>query len=224
MSPENFPIFSICHATGRPEGWKDSYLAWLDSAKAPGEVEYVLCVDERMGFEKAPEGGFRVVWDTGKVPSAVGAWNTAAKASSGRILILNSDDMRPEKGWDKKLAEGLDLEEDFVIEVRSGTRADEWRLMVLPILSRKRFERLGYALFPEYLSMFADNEFTMHAWKDGVVRDRRDLVFPHLHPEKDLDSVYVWTNRTEAFRVGEEVFRRRSLEGFRGRGKAATLS
>ena len=45
------PLFSVCHSTARPEGWQKAYREWIEKAAHPEQVEYVLCVDERWGFE-----------------------------------------------------------------------------------------------------------------------------------------------------------------------------
>ena len=49
--------------------------------------------------------------------------------------------------------------------------------MVLQIMSRAYYSQRGYAMYPEYESMYADNDFTEHARHDGVVIDARHLVF-----------------------------------------------
>ena len=54
--------------------------------------------------------------------------------------------------------------------------------MVMPILSRAWYENQGFVFFPEYESMFADNDFCETARQAGVVIDARHLMFPHRHP------------------------------------------
>ena len=44
------PLFSILHTSARPEAWRAVYDDWMSKAVHPENVEYVLCVDERWGF------------------------------------------------------------------------------------------------------------------------------------------------------------------------------
>jgi len=249
------PLFSILHTSARPEKWREIYDAWIKAAVNPEQVEYVLCVDERWGFKKYDA----LVPIAMEVPSAyrfakqvdkvvfnesrrcyVDGVNTAAKASTGRILLVNADDQYPCERWDEQVwaetrlhymiadHEAL-LGREFVVEVSTGTPQEHDRgILVMPILSRVRYERLGYVFYPEYESMFADNEFCEHARQDGVVVDARHLLFPHKHylfdangwkkPERakeDEDEAYRAQNRKEAYQVGERIlaYRRKMLFG-----------
>lgn len=261
----NRPLFSILHTSARPDKWREIYDAWIKAAVNPDQVEYVLCVDERWGFtpgfvglrippECTPESPYgsrfgegpvrgaqdRVVWNTSRRCYVDGV-NTAAKASTGRILIVNADDQYPCEGWDAELlkvlgkADGLPMlnhdgvyQEDFVVEVSTGTPQEHERgILVMPILSRVRYERLGYVFYPEYESMYADNEFCEHARQDGVIIDARHLMFPHRHfafdgygwldPESKLegiDEAYKAQNRPEAFELGKALIQSRRAERF----------
>ena len=238
---EKRPLFSICHTTARPEGWQQSFGAWCgretgqSRAEYLGGLEYILCIDRRWGFasemaqefkafaaSQYPNVDFKVVWNNGR-KCMVDGYAFAAAASTGSILILNSDDMFPPKDWD------LDLEmqsccgphnhghvADFVIQVSSGTPADARDLMVLQILSRTRYERLGYVLYPGYESMFADDDFSEHARHDGVVIDARHLVFEHRHPalNDSVDGVYKHQNKSQARTAGLSLLQKRRENGF----------
>lgn len=180
--------------------------------------------------------------------------NHAAAASHGRVLIVNADDQFPCAAWDEDLLQVLERRaaevaaagadpakwpdsvfaglpgalQDFVIEVETGTPLEhERRILVLPILSRARYERLGYVFFPEYESMYADNDFCEHARQDAVVIDARRLpVFPHRHPLfdesarkpgvawQDTDAAYQAQNSPEAYRHGAAIFRWRQRMRF----------
>jgi len=216
--------FSICHTTARPNGWQESFRLWTHLARFCSSIEYVLCVDERWGFSlpvifpEAPPGlTTKLVWNTGRRCSVDG-WNIAATNATGSILILNSDDMFPPDGWDELLLQTVSsLDSDFVIEVSSGTKHDRRRLMVLGIMSRVRYQRLGYAYYPEYLSMACDDDFGEHARRDNVVIDARHLVFSHQHASyrgEVLDAAYQWQNRAVAIQLGNEILARRRHNNF----------
>lgn len=217
------PLFSICHTTARPGAWDRSYDAWLTNALSPSFVEYVLCVDERWGFKEEPKlrPVDKVVWNDGRRCSVDG-WNKAADASMGDVLIMSSDDLFPAIAWDTSIiAEmvhaGKSCVDDFVVEVSSGKGADARRLMVCQILSRGRYDRLGYALYRRYESLRVDVDFTEHARHDGVVLDCRQLRIEHRHPAEGFgqtDQVYEHENRRESFLMGEEILKKRRACGF----------
>jgi hypothetical protein len=198
----------------------------------------------------------KLVWNIGR-RCYVDAVNTAARVSTGHILMVIADDQWPCERWDEKLLEAIDVSRwpyevfqkwlpevnasnepysaesksraQWVIEVSTGTPYEHHRgIMVMPILSRARYERLGYVFYPEYESVFADNDFYAHAQHDKCIIDARYLMFPHRHPlaepgawEKRADGkwttrdkVYAAQNRPEAYRTGEEIFKRRAATGF----------
>lgn len=219
------PLFSILHTSARPDTWRAIYDAWIAAAVNPEQVEYVLCVDERWGFDRRmgwngwvnERSGNNVQWNNQRRCYVDGV-NIAARASTGRILIVDADDQWPCEGWDERLRNAeligkTDFEspgEEFVIEVSTGTPSEHERgILVMPILSRTRYERLGYVLYPEYESMYADNDFCEHAKQDGVIIDARYLMFPHRHPinqQAQEDEAYRQQNRAEAYNHGKTIF------------------
>jgi hypothetical protein len=106
----------------------------------------------------------------------VDGYAAACRAATGQVLILNSDDMEPPENWDALLSDqfsGLDpMERDFVVHVSTGW-CDGPQASSIQILSRARYERLGYAMYPGYESLYADDDFLEHAYVDGVVIDGR---------------------------------------------------
>jgi hypothetical protein len=217
------PIFSLCHATARPDQWKACYDAWWAACDNPKEIEYILAVDERWGFDQLspPEVNAQtmLLWCTGERGSTA-AWNLAAEHSTGKILIMVADDFRPPAHWDTELLKSIpNPNAEFVVEVSSGKLPDAARLMVLYILSRKRYEELGYVLNPGYFSVYVDNEFGDQARKEGVVINARHLLFRHYHPYYGdelfpRDAVYDACNTAEAASQGLNYFMRRKAAGF----------
>ncbi len=214
------PLFSICHTTARPDLWRKAYDAWLGETLNPENVEYVLVVDHRWGFTELPtlRPQDKVLWNTGP-KCLVGGANIACAASTGHVLIINSDDIFPQVEWDLELSDVIQCwHTDFVIETRSNTPADARRLMVCQILSRARYNRLGYGLFPGYDGMYADDDFSEHARQDGVVIDARHITIEHCHPAFDpnvkMDAVYAHENRAQAYEMGRALLERRRAERF----------
>jgi len=241
------PLFSILHTSARPHKWREIYDAWIDAAVNPEQVEYVLCIDTRWGFDIKDESiqdwmSRRNRWNivclnTGRRCYVDGV-NQAGSFCTGQILIVIADDQYPCKEWDDYICHaisrnltpiGVELtpigvgnyatKEDFCLEISTGTPDEHARgTMVMPILSRARYQRLGYVFYPQYESMYADNDFCEHAKQDGVVIDARHLMFPHKHPingQAEIDDVYRAQNRPEAYELGERILEARRRSKFR---------
>jgi hypothetical protein len=222
------PLFSILHTSARPHRWKAVYDDWMDKAVHPDDVEYVLCVDPRWGFSLDPReyatplDNILVVQNTGRQCYVDGV-NLAAEASSGQVLIVNADDQFACPNWDNELFELLATEtmtpaDERVIEVDTGTPDEHQRsILVMPILTRSRYQRLGYVFYPEYESMYADNDLCEHARQDGVLIDARHLHFSHKHylsGARQADAADYAQTRAEAFAIGHQVLEKRRANGF----------
>jgi glycosyltransferase involved in cell wall biosynthesis len=234
------PLFSILHTSARPDKWRAVYDDWMSKAVHPEDMEYVLCIDPRWGFDvkdlskyDTPLDNVRVVLNNRRRCYVDGV-NIAAEGSMGSILIVNADDQFACENWDELLSIKAEFTAQgangsFVIEVSTGTPHEHERgVMVMPILSRARYQAQGYVFYPEYESMFADNDFCETARQDGVVIDARHLMFPHRHPMFDEKGPGGWSedwqgradvalraqNRPEAYKIGKEIYARRKASGF----------
>ena len=220
------PTFSILHTSARPDAWRAVYDAWIKAAARPEDVEYVLVVDPRWGFEQgaAVRSQDQVVMNTLRMCYVDGV-NIAAEHATGHIFIVVADDQFPCEDWDNDLAVFLDENgcvagREFVARVSTGTPQERERnITVMPIVSRARYQRLGYIFYPGYESMFADNDLSEHAQYDGCFIELSETpVFPHRHAWWDksvaLDSAYQRQNRPEAYATGARVLAERRASGF----------
>lgn len=221
--------FSICHTSARPQAWRAVYDAWLANAVDASEVEYLLVCDRRWGFDELPtlRPQDKAMWNDQRRCYVDGV-NIAAAAATGDILIVNADDQFPCADWDFRLLEavadkGADeplSEADFVIEVSTDTPAEhEKQILVMPILSRGRYDRFGWVFFSQYSSMWADNDFCAMAKRDGVVIDARHLVFPHKHylnGQREIDAQDQAHGNLEVYNRGEALFNARKAINFSG--------
>jgi hypothetical protein len=204
--------FSLLHATrGRINMAIGAREIWMELADNPAAVEHIFAIDDDDAESCRWLKSFAHVVSPKR--TCVDAWNRAAVASSGRVLIQVSDDWIPPRGWDTKLRAiytGRDpLNEDFVLAVNDGHRTDE--LLCMAILSRARWQTQGEMFSPDYESVFSDNHFTYHAYKDGVVINARHLTFEHHHPAHGkgrMDDTYRRQNAPEKYRRGLETFKR----------------
>lgn len=145
----------------------------------------------------------------------VEALNNAAKFATGDILIASADDFHFPQNWDIGLQNVVPFNrKEYVIWIDDGIQP---RIMTLPILSMEYYQRFGYIYYPEYISMYADNDFTEVAKKLNVVVMARHLLFRHMHyslghmPE---DATARKQNAPASYAHGEKIFNRRITENF----------
>lgn len=215
---KNGRTFSVLHATRRGKLAVDKMYMWLTLAEKAGAIEWIFAVDEDDKESQEALKGYRtVIVPSGKGP--VAAWNEAAKASTGKILIQMSDDWFSPGAWDamiyQKLASKID--DEAVLRISDGHRKDD--LMCMAILTRKYFDRYGYVFHPDYFSMYSDNHFSWQAAEDEVIVEGSEIVFQHAHPlfdpksydngqlkEGALDEVYARSNDPKNYEQGAKTF------------------
>jgi hypothetical protein len=167
----------------------------------------------------------KLLWNEGRRCYVEGV-NLAAQHATGGMLIVVADDQFPCEHWDTVIEDALvdrDLVsshvQDYILAVSTGTPAEfERGIVVMPIMSRALYENWGYVFYPEYESMFADNDLCEHAKQDSVLIEARHLMFPHKHPMLlctgcwDIGAetaAYKAQNRPEAYELGEQLLKAR---------------
>jgi glycosyltransferase involved in cell wall biosynthesis len=198
---------SLLHATrGRSKQANDCRDKWLLAAKNPQEIEHIFGIDDDDADSLTNINTQRVIVQRGK--GCVAAWNACAKASTGEILIQLSDDWEPIEGWDETiLKEFEEAEGERVLAISDGSRKDD--LLCMAILNRKRYEKQGYLFHPDFFSVYSDNYFTWAAYKDGVVKDAKHIVFEHKHPvfnKAEWDKTYLESNAQHNYFKGHGKF------------------
>jgi len=163
-------------------------------------------------------------------PCIVDNSNSCYAASGGQIIIGIADDLRPCEHWDTRILEAIrealgrletpSVQHQYVLKVSTGF--PEWearfpKIITHGIVSRAYYERIGYIAWPEYSDYGCDDDFSSQAYKNGVVIERPNIVFPHLTWMKGLrtkDAVDEYTGRQEAWELKEKILKRRISEGF----------
>ena len=243
MSTE--PIFSLCHTTARvPDGWREALQMWRDRADHPELVEHILVADVAKFKSEEASLFMADIFSRSKCvinhgpETCVAGWNLAAESSSGKFLINVADDLFPPEHWDTLLLRMLNAQvtnkdwADVEIVLDVDTGAPDWAaagaggLLTFCFMTRKYYERYGYMLYPGYLTVYSDNDFTDQARKDGVVVTARHLKFEHRHPiynpDVKTDAVYENQSRREAWDVGKKLYMERSKgRGYQVRKKLA---
>lgn len=178
LKESGLPKISLLHATrGRPMQAASTMSTWLSRARKPERVEHIFAVDSDDQSASMLQRFGGVCQDADG--HSVGAWNLAAKHSTGDVLVQLSDDFEPPPGWDEMILGRLDISKAQALRVNDGYRKDE--LLPMAILTRKFYDEHG--LFnSEFRNQYSDAEFTVRAQKAGAIIDGRDIVIPHHHP------------------------------------------
>jgi hypothetical protein len=85
------------------------------------------------------------------------------------------------------------------------------------LLTRAAYQRYGgWFFYPEYWSMYADDDFTEWARRLNIVIDT-PLEFAHNHPiygTAAWDPTYLWQQDPASYERGKKILERRRANGF----------
>lgn len=133
------------------------------------------------------------------------------------ILLLASDDMIPlVKGYDKIIVDNMVAyypDTDGVLFFNDGFQKN--KLNTLPILGKKYYSRFNYIYNPEYVSVWADNEFTEVANLLGKQTYFDDVIIRHEHPDYGFNSrdfVHIENIKNES--GDREIYNKRKKNNF----------
>lgn len=212
------PRISILQPTrGRPEQCLETRDAWLAAAALTGEVEHVFAVDAddaatRSALQKIANHPLQSIVVCEPLGS-VNAWNAAAAAATGEILVLVDDDLFPCDRWDALLLEKTrDVKGPAVFRLGVNRQGDQ---RVFPMaLNRERLAAQGTLFHPGYHAVYADTDFWFHAERDGCVIDcTKEIVLHHANPLIDptvpMDDTYRAENAAKHYEEGQRTFLRR---------------
>lgn len=112
------------------------------------------------------------------------------KINEWDILLLASDDMIPiKKGYDDIIINKMKEyypDTDGVLFFSDGFQKE--KLNTLAIMGRKYYERFNYIYYPEYKSVWVDNEFTDAANLLGKQTFFDEVIIRHEHPDNGFGS------------------------------------
>lgn len=164
------------------------------------------------GQEPIQNASIKLVRNTGR-DCVVDQINAGAAASTGELLLGIMDDLEAPEHWDTKLLALIDDAgvDGYCPEAVIDLTGEPTEWIVYSALTRKRYEKLGYILHPEFESMYADNHYSKMAHLDGVVISGRHLGFRHNHPmfnRGELDEVYQGQNHPAKYFHGRNTLAR----------------
>lgn len=207
------PEISLLHATrGRPDACLQMRSLWLQCARNPENIEHVFALDRDDEVSlKVTESFTRAIVES---PGGSGkAYNHAAAASTGRILILIADDIIPPRFWDEQILSRMTKEDvPQVLAVWDGASTSD--MIGCPICTRAYYLQHPEFLGP-YHGLFGDSEFSWRAYKAGCVKQARDIIFFHDHPlitsrHEEMDEIYLRQNIPLEFQRSCALFLRRN--------------
>lgn len=220
-------IISLIHPSrGRPTKSYKNTIEWLDRSGIEN-IEVIVSVDKNdphlNGYEMAyhffhkdcyEADNFKLI--CGKNDSVVEATNRAARQSTGDILIYLSDDFSAPYNWGRLVLKEFEgLTEPMLLKVDDCLQRFDAPVLTIPIMNRALYEKLGYFWYPEYKSMFVDEDLYWTAKKLGALKLAPHLKFPHEHVsvgKAQDDETY---RRSAAnWDQGKALFAKRKTAGF----------
>ena len=155
---------------------------WLYRCADYSRVQYLLSLDTDDTLLPEYKNLFsglneQVAIITNRNTTAIEAINFAAKNTTGRILVVVSDDFDCPVHWDEQLIVCLADKQDFVVKTKDGLQPF---IITLPIMDRIFYNRFGYVYNPIYQHMYCDTEMSCVGHMLGRTI-YLNILFRHLH-------------------------------------------
>ena len=197
---------SLIHPSrSRPEMAYANYLNWLAKSEAHNNgtskiiIEHILSLDldePRYDDYVRLFGAHHIVRENASDGYVVGATNAAAKYATGDILIYLSDDFDCPKHWDRLIADKMDINLEQILKVDDCLQPMGVAVLTIPIMTKAFYNRFGYFFYPEYKSMFCDEDLYHVARIINGLVFAADLKFPHLHPSNPTKELQGQSDNT----------------------------
>lgn len=206
-------MISLLHPSrSRPEKAYATARKWLDNAGC--DVEHILSLDESDPFVGDYKLPFQVIVNNNN--SVVEATNKAAKVAKGDILLYLSDDFDCFPNWGPVVLKEFENENrPLLVKVDDCLQKFDVAVLTIPIMNRALYQRLGYFWFPQYRSMFVDEDLFWTCGKLGAIKNAEHIKFEHKHVSvgkaQDDDT---YRNSAKNWDQGKQTFALRKLAGF----------
>jgi len=211
----------------RAEQAMRTYKSWLSKASGKHEIEHILSLDAndiqlpyyKVIFDKhGTNDNQKLIISNNR--NCVEATNVAAKQATGEMLIYFSDDFDCPVNWDEELVKSIPVDKDkWCLWVRDGiTDRDNKQILCIPIISKTIYDTLGYFWYPEYKSMFCDEDLYWVYANNRWIYRKFHLTFEHKHfmnGKAKKDDTYNTHASPQRYNEGKAIFERRQREGFK---------
>lgn len=187
---------------GRPTRFFETLNAYYEMLNNISNVKFLITCDvddhsmnsEEVKSKLKSYTNLEIIYGPNK--TKIEAINYGVPVEDFDIILLASDDMVPIiKGYDDIIINAMDRffpDKDGVLWFNDGLQGKN--LNTLCILGKKYYDRFGYIYYPEYKSLYCDNEFTEISMKLGkcvyidtiIIKHFHYSVFPNL-----IDDLYI---------------------------------
>lgn len=206
---------SVIHPSrNRPERASKVFKEMMTKADKPELIEYIISIDndETKDYKNISSGIFSPITLVSYNRYCVGAINNGAKASSGDILMVASDDFDEwQQGWDTLIRKAFKGYKCKMLKTNDGSQG--W-IATLPIMDRALYDKLGYIYNPEYLHMFCDTDLSSVCDLMDCTIYRLDIIFKHNHYTKLKNKDSINERNDATWNQGESIYLRRWRENF----------
>ena len=153
----------------------------------------------------------------GENNSKVEAVNADLEGEIFDIVLLASDDMTPvKKGFDTIIKQKMEKhypDTDGILWFNDGYQGN--RLNALCILGKKYYDRFNYIYYPDYISVWSDNEFMTVGNILGKQTYFEEIIIQHQHPDWGhgiRDKIHSLNSKHE--RHDRELYNKRKISNF----------
>lgn len=219
---------AIIHPSrGRPKWAKETYNNFVSKAKSI-PISYYLSLDEDdkdlENYIKEFAGeDVKIIISKNTRPGSVEPTNAVQKHLKDESLILGvNDDFVPMENWDEPLINFINnavATKEYFVHVRTSANNFRPECSECCIISRAFIDKLGFILYPEYWSMWADNDLTSTAKAFGFYYAFPEYYMRHENPAQPdnntpMDDTYRRTGSQEAFDIGKKIYEKRLADNF----------
>ncbi len=212
-------ITLIHPSRGRAAKAYETYNHWQMRASGKFQIEHILSLDNDDQYLQAYTNLFPSAtrFVLGDNTCVVDATNRAAKFATGEILIYLSDDFKCPFQWDLHLIKRIlaQNKKEWLLKVNDGLQPFEVEILTIPIMSIDLYKKLGYFWYPEYKSMFVDEDLYHTCKQMECIIYAQEMTFTHEHcsvGKAERDETYI---RSEAnWDQGKALFAHRKAAGF----------
>lgn len=214
---------------GRPYKAVDAYVKWMAQCDKPERVEYLVGLDDndpsveeyRSAFGSVHNFCGRLEVNVGPSRNVPAAMNRLATRLSDttELIVATADDQTPCPSWDTELLALLAGNDNFVtpryIGVSDGVHA--YGPILVFIVNRAWYTRLGYLLCPEYDGLCVDNDCREVATRLNAIIHAPYLLFQHHHYSTgacEFDATYARNNNPKSLLRNSEIYDRRAGRNF----------
>jgi hypothetical protein len=220
-------IMFVHPSRGRPEMAVEAIVNIISTMTSGVPYTYYLSLDrddpKLPGYYSIIESAAHTNLITGLVVAdnpheVVQATNRAAALIDDEdVIICQTDDYQCQQGWDRQLMDfAANLPDVYLIHCPNFDGTDH-HLAWPQIISKALYKKLGYVLYPKYISMGADVDLYEVANKLNAAFLFQPAPFEHKHPRngrRDFDETTIRTNLQWKYDVAREVMKKRREDGF----------